>query len=151
MEYDDIRSMVMAVAGEMIEFDTEKDIPFVYKLKHKVFKNLYPNLIRNVNRPKRLLTYSNNIRSIEQMLENGEDTPDRIAHLYYEAILERFDNEEANKQLLQTKTFTEQEKAILLLWKNEPTISTRKLSTSLNISQSTASRAERKLKEKLAG
>jgi hypothetical protein len=151
IEYDDIRSMVMSVVAEMLEFDTASDIPFAYKLKHRVFKNLYPNLIRDIKKPKRLLTYSNNVRSIQQMLVNGEDIPDRKAHLYYEAVLDKLDNEEAHKKLLQAMNFTEQEKGILSLWKAEPNISTRKLSASLNISQSTASRAVRKLKEKLAG
>lgn len=151
IEYDDIRSMVVSAVAEMLEFDTIFDIPFVYKLKHKVLKNVYPNLIRDIKKPKRLLTYSNNVRSIQQMLENGEDVPDRKAHLYYEAVLDKLDNEEAHKQLLQTKDFTEQEKAILSLWKTKPNISTRKISATLNISQSTASRAVRKLKEKLAG
>ncbi|MHB8065177.1 MAG: winged helix-turn-helix transcriptional regulator, partial [Ruminiclostridium sp.] len=58
--------------------------------------------------------------------------------------------DEVHEKLLQTKDFTEQEKTILSLWKTEPNISTRKLSASLNISQSTASRTVRKLKEKLA-
>jgi len=151
VEYDDIRSMVMSAVFEMVEYSTGSDYPFVYMLKHKVLKNIYPNLIRDIKKPKRLLTYSNNVRSIQQMLENGEDVPDRRAHLYYEAVMDKLDNEEAHKQLLQAMDFTEQEKAILTLWKTEPNISTRKLSASLNVSQSTASRAVRKLKEKLAG
>ncbi|NLD46082.1 MAG: winged helix-turn-helix domain-containing protein [Clostridiaceae bacterium] len=65
--------------------------------------------------------------------------------------MDKLDNEEAHEKLLQVKDFTEQEKAILKLWKTEPNISTRKLSASLNMSQSTASRAVRKLKDKLAG
>ncbi len=141
----------MSAVFEMVEYGTGSDYPFVYMLKHKVFKNIYPNLIRDIKKPKRLLTYSNNVRSIQQLLENGEDVPDRKAHLYYEAVLDKLDNEEVHEKLLQTKNFTEQEKAILSLWKTEPNISTRKLSASLNISQSTASRTVRKLKEKLAG
>lgn len=85
------------------------------------------------------------------MLENGEDVPDRKAHLHYEAVLDKLDNEEVHEKLLQAMDFTEQEKAILTLWKTEPNISTRKISATLNISQSTASRAVRKLKEKLSG
>ncbi|MDA7028127.1 hypothetical protein PJ311_16255 [Bacillus sp. CLL-7-23] len=80
------------------------------------------------------------------MFENGDDIPDRKAHLYYETISDKLNNEEVYKKLLQVMDFTEQEKAILSLWKTEPDIPTRKLSASLNISQFTASRAIRKLK-----
>lgn len=151
IEYEDFRSIVIATAVEMVEeYYTETDFPFVYRLRQKVLNNIFPNMVRDINKPKRLLTYSNNVRSIQQMLENGEDIPDRKAHLYVEAVLDKLHNEEAHEKLLQTMDFTEQEKVILSLWKTEPNISTRKISASLNISQSTASRAVRKLKEKLA-
>ena len=152
IEYDDIRGRVMTVVAEMIEeMNTVTGIPFVYRLKHKVFKNLYPNMIRDIKKPKRLLTYSQKVKSIQQMFEGGEDIPDRKAHLYYEAVIDKVNREETHKQLLQTMNLTEQEKAILSLWKTQPDISTRKLSICLQVSQSTATRAVRKLKEKLAG
>ena len=67
--------------------------------------------------------YSNNVRSIEQILENGENVPDRKAHMYYEAVLDKLDNEETYKQLLHIDDYTEQEKPILSLWKTELNIS----------------------------
>jgi hypothetical protein len=152
IEYDDIRGRVMVVVAGMIEeVDTVTGIPFVYRLKHKVFKNLYTNMIRDIKKPKRLLTYSQKVRSIQQLLEVGEDISDRKAHLYYEAVLYKLDRDEGHRQLLQAMDFSEQENAILTLWKTQPDISTRKLSAYIQISQSTASRAVRKLKEKLAG
>lgn len=153
LEYDDIRSMVMSVVAEMLEYDIGSDIPFVYMLKHRVLKNIYPNLIRDIKKPKRLLCYSKKVKSLEELLILKKDFEiiDKKAHLYYEALVDKLDKEEAYNQLLHAMDFTEQEKAILSLWKTEPNISTRKLSASLNISQSTASRAVRKLKEKLAG
>jgi len=42
----------------------------------------------------------------------------------YIAVLDKLDNEEAHKKLLHAGNYTEQEKAILSLWKTEPNIST---------------------------
>ncbi len=141
--------VVFKMVNEALEYgDSSPSLPFVYKLKHRVQKNLYPNIIRSINKDKRIIHHSKDIKliSLEQMAESGKEYPSKF-HLVYDKIIDRVDTLENNTQ--QSPQFTDKELAILEIWKIQPNTSIRKLAEQTGISKSTVGRIVAALKEKL--
>jgi hypothetical protein len=152
-EYEECQSeiwiVVFKMVNEALEYgDSNPDLPFVYKLKHRVQKNLYPNIIRSINKNKRIIHHSKDIKliSLEQMAESGKEYPSK-SYLVYDKIIDRVDN--IVNTIQQSPQYTDKELAILEIWKTQPNISIRKLAEKTGIPKSTIGRTVAGLKEKL--
>lgn len=142
--------VVFKMVNEALEYgDSNPDLPFVYKLKHRVQKNLFPNIIRSINKDKRIIHHSKDIKliSLEQMAESGKEYPSK-SYLVYDKIIDRIDTIE--KDTHQSPQFNDKELVILEIWKTQPNISIRKLAEQTGISKSTIGRIIAGLKEKLS-
>ncbi len=152
-EYEECQSEIWIVVFKKVnealkDGESNPDLPFVYKLKYRVQKNLYPNIIRSINKAKRIIHHSKDIKliSLDQMAESGKEYPSK-SHQVYDKIINRVDTLENNTQ--QSPQFTDKEQAILEIWKTQPNISIRKLAEQTGIPKSTVGRIVAGLKEKL--
>ena len=151
---EECRSEVWLQVAEMLSDPKDYDLPFVYRLTHKVQCNAYPDIMKYISHDKRFINHDYKVMmlSLEEMAGRGKEPVDRKTIALHDRIIEKVNIQEQNKQacdVLAQQGFSELEVQMVKLQQANPIITTREVADKLQISQSKASRTMRKIKEKL--